>query len=163
MVTRIQIYNQIINLFWTAVCFVPIVRLWYLHYHRTILYVSIAVSLLTVFIPAKYFSKLQVSRSRRFYEALSIKSLQSLTQDGRLVSGLAKKKNQHYRQVKERVVHKNYKSQIATYEKYHMFCLTFFFVSFVYAIHQHAFLISFLVFVSNIIYNVIPILIQQYN
>ncbi len=44
-----------------------------------------------------------------------------------------------------------------------MFCLAFFLASFVYAIYQQAFLISLLIFVSNIIYNVIPILIQQYN
>ena len=155
---RIQIYNLIINLFWTTVCCVPVVSLWYLYYHPAILYVSLAVSLLPILVPAKYFSILQVSRSRRFYESLSIKSLQSLTQDGKLVSTLAKTTNQH-----TRAAHKNYKSKIAMYEKFHMFCLAFFLASFVYAIYQQAFLISLLIFMSNIIYNVIPILIQQYN
>jgi hypothetical protein len=158
LVTRIQIYNLIINLFWTTVCCVPVVILWYLYYHPTILFGSLAVSLLAILIPAKYFSLLQISRSRRFYESLSIKSLQSLTQDGRLVSTLAKSKNQH-----TRAAHKNYKSKIAMYEKFHMFCMAFFLASFVYAIYQQAFLISLLIFMSNIIYNVIPILIQQYN
>jgi len=163
VVTRIQIYNQIINLFWTAICSAPVLRLWYLYYHPTILIVSLAVSLLPVLIPFKYFSILQISRSRRFYESLSIKSLQSLTQDGRLVSALAKKKNHDYRQVKQRAVHGKYKSQIAMYEKFHMSCLLFFFISFVYAIHQQAFLVSFLILMSNIVYNITPILIQQYN
>ena len=146
-VTRIQIYNQIINLFWTTVCFVPVVSLWYQHYHPTILFASLAVSLLPVLIPTRYFSLLQVSRSRRFYESMSIKSLQSLTQDGRLVSTLAKRKNQH-----TRAAHKNYKSKIAMYEKYHLICLVFFLVSFVYAIHRQAFLLSLLIFMTNIIY-----------
>ena len=158
VVTRIQIYNQIINLFWTTVCFGPIVRLWHIYYHPTILIVSLAVSFLPVLIPTKYFSILQASRNRKFYESLSIKSLQSLTQDGRLVTTLAKGKNQH-----TRAAHKNYKSKIAMYEKFHMFCLAFFLASFVYAIYKQAFLISLLIFTSNIIYNVIPILIQQYN
>jgi hypothetical protein len=158
LVTRIQIYNLIINLFWTTVCCAPVVSLWYLYYHPTILFGSLAISLFPGLIPAKYFSQLQVSRSRRFYESLSIKSLQSLTQDGRLVSTLAKRKNQH-----TRTAHKNYKSKIAMYEKYHIVCLTFFLISLGYAIHQRAYLISSLIFISNIIYNVIPILIQQYN
>lgn len=156
--TRIRIYNLIINLFWTTVCYVPVVSLWYLHYHPTILFASLVVSLLPVLVPAKYFSLLQISRRRSFYESLSIKSLQSLTQDGRLVSTLAKRKNQH-----TRAAHNNYKSKIAMYEKYHMICLVFFLVSFAYAIHQQAFLLSLLIFITNIIYNVIPILIQQYN
>ena len=158
LVTRIQIYNLIINLFWTTVCCVPVVSLWYLYYHPAILFVSLAVSILPILIPAKYFILLQISRSRRFYESLSIKSFQSLTQDGRLAATLAKSKNQHTRSA-----HKNYKSKIAMYEKFHLFCLAFFIASFVYAIYQQAFLISLLIFVSNIIYNVIPILIQQYN
>jgi len=163
VVTRIQIYNQIINLFWTTVCFLPIVRLWYLYFHPTILIVSLAVSFLPVLIPTKYFGMLQISRNRKFYESLSIKALQSLTQDGKLVSTLADKENQHYRIIKTRVVHKSYKSQIALYERYHIICLAFFSISFVYAIKQQAFLISFLILFSNIIYNIIPILIQQYN
>ena len=158
LATRIQIYNLLINLFWTTVCCVPVVSLWYLYYHPTILFASLAISVLPVLIPAKYFSLLQISRSRRFYESLSIKSLQSLTQDGRLVTTLAKGKSQH-----TRAAHKNYKSKIAMYEKFHMFCLAFFLVSFAYAIYQQAFLTSFLIFMSNIIYNIIPLLIQQYN
>src|SRR5688572_29658343 len=156
-VTRIQTFNLIINLFWTTVCYIPVVCIWYLYYQPTTLYVSVAVSLSAVFIPAKYFNLLQVSRSRRFYESLSIRSLQSLTQDGRMVSTLAKMKNQH-----TRAAHKNYKSKIAMYESFHMSCLVFFSISFVYAIYQQAFLISLLIFISNIIYNFIPILIQQY-
>ena len=163
VVTRIQIYNQIINLFWTTVCFAPIVRLWYLYFHPTILIVSLAVSFLPVLIPTKYFGILQISRNRKFYESLSIKALQSLTQDGKLVSTLADKQNQHYRIIKKRVVRKTYKSQIALYERYHIICLVFFSISFVYAIHQRVLLISFLILFSNIVYNIIPILIQQYN
>jgi hypothetical protein len=121
LATRIQIYNLIINLFWTTVCCVAVVSLWYQYYHPTIFFVSLAVSVLPVLIPAKYFSLLRFSRSRRFYASLSIKSLQSLTQDGKLVSTLAKTTNQH-----TRAAHKNYKSKIAMYEKYHMFCLVFF-------------------------------------
>lgn len=158
VVTRIQIFNMILNLFWTTVCYVPVVILWYQHYHPTILFASLVVSLLPVLVPARYFNLLQISRRRRFYESLSIKSLLSWTQDGRLVSTLAKRKNQH-----TRASHKNYKSKIAMYEKYHMICLVFFLVNFVYAIYQQAFLISLLIFITNIIYNVIPILIQQYN
>ena len=158
VVNKIQNYNLILNLFWTTVCCVPVVCVWYFYYQPTTLCVSVAVSLLAAFIPAKYFDLLQISRSRRFYESLSIKALQSLTQDGRLVSTLAKMKNQH-----TRAAHKNYRSKIAMYESFHMSCLVFFLISFLYAIYQQAFLISLLIFTSNIIYNVIPILIQQYN
>ena len=157
-VTRIQTFNLIINLFWTTVCCVPVVCVWYLYYQPATLYVSVAVSLLAVFIPVKYFNLLQVSKSRRFYESLSIRSLQSLTQDGRLVSTLAKVKTQH-----TRAAHMNYKSKIAMYESFHMSCLVFFLISFIYGIYQQAFLLSLLIFISNIIYNIIPILIQQYN
>jgi hypothetical protein len=60
-------------------------------------------------------------------------------------------------------VNKNHKTQIAIYERFHLICLDFFFVSFVYAIFQDAFFLSFLILLSNIVYNIIPILIQQYN
>jgi hypothetical protein len=65
--------------------------------------------------------------------------------------------------IKTKLLDKNYKSKIAMYERYHFICLVFFLASFVYAIHQQAFLISLLILMSNILYNIIPILIQQYN
>ena len=162
-VTRVHIYNQIINLFWTAVCFAPLVRLWYLHYVPAILISTLAVCLLPIFIPGKHFGAMQLSRRRKFYESLLIKSFQSFTQDGRLVSALTNKRNKHYRLVRQRATHGAYKTQIAMYEKFHWSCLVFFLVSFAYAIYQQAFLVSFLILISNVVYNVIPILIQQYN
>jgi len=162
-VTRIQIYNQIFNLTWTTVCLAPVVWLWYVHYHATILIVMFSVSLLTILIPAGYLNLLQVSKSRKFYESLAIKSLQSLTQNGGIVLKLANKQNQNYRVIKSKAGFRSFASRIAMYEKYHISCLVFFLISFIYAIYCGELLISFLIFLSNIIYNIIPILIQQYN
>jgi len=163
VMTRIQIYNLIVNLLWTTVCFAPIILLWYLDYNPTILFASLGFTFLVFLIPAKYFDTLQISRSRKFYESLSIKTLQSLTQDGKLISAFAKQRNKNYRLIKTRVLHKNFKSQIAIYERFHFVCLVFFLVSFAYAIYQQVFLLSTLILMANIIYNIIPILIQQYN
>jgi hypothetical protein len=49
------------------------------------------------------------------------------------------------------------------FERYHFCCLIFFQTSSVYACYFEEYLLAFLIFLCNILYNVFPILLQQYN
>jgi hypothetical protein len=53
--------------------------------------------------------------------------------------------------------------KIQMYEQYHVACLLFFSFSAFIGIYNHDFIYTVLAVSANIVYNVIPLLIQQYN
>ena len=53
--------------------------------------------------------------------------------------------------------------QIAVYERFHLFCLIFFLSTMIAAIVHGRISLAILILIANMIYNVYPLLIQQYN
>jgi len=56
-----------------------------------------------------------------------------------------------------------FKKEITVYEKYHYSCLLFFIGTAIYTFSKAQYLIGLSILTTNAIYNVIPILIQQFN
>lgn len=160
---RVDIYNQILNLFWTVIFFLPVIILWFNHYNPTFLFTFTAISLLPFFIPSKYFDLLQISNDRFFYESIGVKAFQGFTQNGRIINSILRKREPGYKVIPNRgSVHK-FKSQIIIYEKYHVSCMLFFAISFIYGILHDKFYLAIFILVSLVLYHIIPLLIQQYN
>ena len=160
---RVQIYNQAINTFWTALCFIPVLRYWIPAYQAWMFFPSLSLSLIPFFIPTEYFRFLQISRNRKLYERLGIKRIQAVTQNGLLIQKFIRKTQPEFRHIKTSKDLRKLRSEIEVYDKYHLACFIFFLISLCLAIKQGTYANSIYISLSNIIYNIFPILIQQYN
>lgn len=157
-----QVINQIINFFWTILCFVPVIYYWAYNY-SVLLYGLILFSLVFAFLPASIFSRLQLSTDKRFYEKCGVKLIQKLVQNGTYANRAVNKNDPQYKVVKNRAQAQNYLNTIAMYERYHLSCFIFFSITFIHALYQQQFVVATLILAANIIYNVCPLLLQQYN
>lgn len=159
----VHLINQTINLFWTGLFFTPIVIFWVRYYDAKIFFFLLGLSLVPLMMNNTSLWVLQLSRKKEFYEQLGIKYFQSITQNGKLVKKLINLKHSGYRIIRNRGDIKSYKNQIRVYEKYHLICFLFFFGSVIFGLIKSEYYLSAWIFLSNICYNIVPILIQQYN
>lgn len=157
------IVNQSINIFYTAIFFSPVICFWKDYYTTVFLKITLYLTILTFFLPSRVYTFLQVSQSSKFYRKIGIPKFQQLTQQGNLAQKLTKYFGGNSSLLsKEQKVDK-LKRQISTFESFHCACLLFFVLTASYALFHQSLIFFFTIIVSNIFYNVIPILIQQYN
>lgn len=155
--------NQGINLIYTIIFCYPIVLFWFRFYQPQSLLVVLGISMIIFLIPTKLFIYIQLSKSRTFYESLAIDRFQYLTQQGKFAKRII-----NYFLIKETFrFHKksitNFKNQIMIFESYHFACLIFFLGSSICAFSMKEYIFTVVIFIANVLYNIIPILIQQYN
>lgn len=160
---EVHLINQAINLVWTALLFAPVILFWFRYYDATIFFCLLGISLLPLLMNEASLRGLQLSKNRKFYEKLGIRKIQAVTQDGRLVKNLTNKRHAGHIVIRNRRDIELYKSQINMYEKYHLICLLFFTGCTIYGLINSEYYLSVWILISNIFYNVVPLLIQQYN
>lgn len=142
--------NQTLNVVWTIIGFFPVCYFWFLHGVDWPFYVLVLFSIASCFLPETIYRKLTISKNQRVYKRLGVKFIRRFAQDGDFQGGRA-------------TGVKAYLSKIQMFERYHFCCLIFFQVSSVYACYFEQYTLAFAIFFCNIIYNVYPILLQQYN
>lgn len=155
--------NQTINLIYTALFFYPVVMFWFNYYSLPILLFMVGISLSVFFLPLRFYAVSQMSKSRAFYERLLIHKIQHFTQQGRYPQRFIKRLSGHDYIAFRRQNMGQFQNQIRIYESYHWACFIFFMITSIYALTQQAYASAILIFASNLLYNAIPILIQQYN
>jgi hypothetical protein len=152
--------NQAINFFWTILCFIPVIGFWMAANSMQLLYILILLSFLSLLIPAKV---LQLSRNPKFYEVLGVKFIRKLVQNGEYANRFIRKNNPQYKLIKDKAHAAAYMRTTIIYERYHFLCFTFFLLSAIYAIITMHYAFFSIIMFANIIYNISPILLQQYN
>ncbi len=156
------IINQSINVAWTILCYIPIVILWHLDYNAYVFWTALAISLIPLVCREAVFNRFQLSNSKQFYKRLGIAYFQRFTQKGMLAVKIIGTLDNSHKNFK-RIDISKFKTEILGYEKYHYSCFLFFSLSAFYALYGHLYVLLLFIFMSNIIYNLVPILIQQYN
>lgn len=116
--------NQLINFFWTIICFAPVLAYWFKAFDAGWLITAIGVSLLSLLIPAK---RLQLSYWPKFYEAIGVRLIRRFVQNGDWANRRSRAKDPEYKHIRNRGHAQAYKHTIAMYERFHMLCLVFFF------------------------------------
>jgi len=139
-------YNQCINFFWTILCFVPVLSFWINNGIDPCLYVFLGISCLVAILPAHIFNRLHISKQKKFYHRIGIKIVQKLVQDGQWRGDF-----------------KSYLKTIAMYERYHWICFVFFTSTTLYGYSSNTWQWRLAISIVNLVYNVYPILLQQYN
>jgi hypothetical protein len=160
---RASFLNFLVNLLWTAICCAPVLVYWVAEGHPLRLYVELGLSLACMFIPTSLLKTMQLSSNRNFYERLGVKQAQFVTQNGKAVNTILRSTDPDYRIVRNRAALSTLQARMAMYEKYHLAGLTFFLITFAEALLSAQYALAALIFIANIIYNVYPILIQQYT
>jgi hypothetical protein len=155
--------NQIINFFWTIVCFAAVVVYWISAGLSSGFYVFIAISFIPAILSQKTLNKLQLSKNTRFYERLGVRVIRRFVQHGDIANRISRKNKPGYQVITQKSNPAAYLKTIAMYERFHLMCLLFFLFTTVAALLDGRFIIAIMVMISNIIYNFYPILLQQFN
>jgi len=152
--------NQAVNFFWTILCFIPVIGFWVVAGNMAYCYVFIGLSVVCMIIPARI---LQLSNTPKFYERLGIKTIRKFVQNGDFANRYIRKGKPAYQIVADRASAMKYMNTILMYERYHFMCFVFFLLTAVYAMMINQYAMAVLIFLANVIYNICPILLQQYN
>jgi len=154
------IFNQLINFFWTGLCFSGIIVYWFDSPSAKPLLPFIFISLASAVIPSKYY---QLSRRPKYYERLGVKKIRYFVQDGNWRWSGSKDKPAPVKLIGSRSQAANYLKTVIMYERYHLICLIFFSLSGYHALIHNRVGLAIIITLSNVIYNVCPMLLQQYN
>lgn len=155
-------YNTIVNFFWSVLVLVPLVVFCYGEMSIKLTLIFLAASFITVFLPRSFFDAMQF-KNRQVYKKIGVDFINRFTQNGIIVNNLVRKRIPGYQVIstKRSSIHKVvYQSYM--FEKFHFTAFVFFLLTTIYALAKGFFAWSLVFFVSNIIYNVYPILLQQY-
>ena len=152
--------NQAINFFWTILCFIPVITFWYGNSSYQMMYALIGISVFSLFVPA---SRFQLSTHVKFYERLGVKLIRKLVQGGDFANELIRRKDPQHKTIKNRAHVAGYQRTVMMYERFHFACFIFFLLTSVFAVIADEYLLSTIILLANIIYNICPILLQQYN
>jgi hypothetical protein len=159
--------NQLINIIWTVASFSLIGVYWGRYYAEngslSTLYTIIVLSMLSYILPKSWLSALTLSDNRKVYERIGVKFILWFVQNGRFVNLVKRKSGTQLGLITSRKSARTYLSTIAMQERYHYSCLVFFMLSALSASLSGKMGIAFGILFWNILYNVFPILLQQYN
>ncbi|RWY47929.1 glycosyl-4,4'-diaponeurosporenoate acyltransferase CrtO family protein [Mucilaginibacter gilvus] len=152
--------NQAVNFFWTILCFTPVITVWANHYSVLWFCVFLMLSVLSQIFPA---SLIQLSSNPKFYERLGVKLVRKFVQNGQYASRYIRKGDPDYKVIKSKTTALQYQNTIIMYERFHLICFIFFVLTAAYALLGSQFTLAIIVLSANIVYNIYPILLQQYN
>lgn len=156
-----ELYNQLLNVFWTALCCAPFLVFWFSNGVDLYFYIFLVISCTPLFAPANFLKKLVVSRKPKFYERLGVKTIRKFVQDGDLIKKASPRESTG--RIRSGRTAKAYLQTIVMYEKYHLLAFIFFALTSCYAAANESWLMLTGMTAANLIYNVCPLLLQQYN
>ncbi|WP_460473700.1 glycosyl-4,4'-diaponeurosporenoate acyltransferase CrtO family protein [Emticicia fontis] len=157
------LYNQLINFFWSIMAFAPVVYFCYQYLPLKLLYLFTGISCIVIFLPNAMLDKIQLSQSCNAYQKIGIRFIKKYTQDGDWVNRFIKTRHTQYKYVENRQAIKKLISKSYMQEKFHYLVFVFFLCLMVYAILLGLFGWAIFIGIANIIYNIYPIFLQQYN
>ena len=158
-----NLYNTLTNFFWSILCILPVYIFCYNFMPLKLLYIFLAISILPVFIPNSLLNKIQLSKSTKIYKTLGVHRVNKFTQNGDLINRIIRKKYPGFKVVSFSVASAN-KLYNHTYanEKFHYILFIFYCLSMVYALVKNHPVWALVFLLCNVLYNVYPILLQQY-
>lgn len=159
----VALYNMVPNIIWSVICLIPVSFFCYHFMKLEWLYVFILISAFTILLPKSFFNLLQLSRTRSVYKKTGVSFINRFTQNGDIINRIIRKKFPDYKIVSKKYLSsKKFMQQTYMFEKFHFLMFTFFTLVSVYALFGHFYLEAFIITITNLIYNVYPILLQQY-
>lgn len=154
--------NQLVNLLWSCLCLGPLLYYCYNNMTPSWLYGFLIISFIPFLLPNVFFDQIQLSASAGFYSKLGTRIVRKYTQDGDVINHWLQLKYPNYSPAQRGSLQEHVRRSYMN-EKFHTGCFLFFLLSSLYAFHQGNWVWGVSILISNVIYNVYPILLQQYN
>lgn len=142
--------NALINIVWTIIGFFPLCLFWYHAGINFSFYTFLLISFLAGCLPNRTYIQLHISKDIKIFEKLGVRFARSFMQTGEFNKNRGKGI-------------KVYLKKLSMFERYHYICFVFFQATAFYACFNQKFLLALLITCSNLIYNIYPIFVQQYN
>jgi Glycosyl-4,4'-diaponeurosporenoate acyltransferase len=156
-------YNMIANLFWSALNLVPISVFCYSLMNLKLFYIFLVPILLTKLLPKSFFDSIQIGRTRAVYKKIGVHFINRFTQNGDIINRLIRKKFPQYKVIAiSKVSVRKLLKQTYIFEKFHFAMFLFFTSTTIYALTQNYLKWALIISITNLVYNVYPIFLQQY-
>ena len=156
-------YNQLSNVFWSVLGFAPIGYFCYTRMDLGWLYLFLALSLPAVLLPHSFYDAMQIGRTTAVYERMGVRIVRKFTQDGDWVNRMIRRRFPTYKVFDSYPSIRRHLRKAYTIEKVHFAFFLFFLYGALYALVKEYFLWAALIMLTNLIFNVYPNLLQQYN
>lgn len=160
---KVEGYNLILNLAWSFIFLFPAVVFCYSKMERSWFIISLSISLVVIFLPVSFFNALQLSQSRLFYKKAGVEFFNQFIQYGTILNRIVKNKFPGYKRFhsKEEAFKKLF-NQTYLFEKFHFIIFIFFIETAFFALINGYYNWMIFFILANILYNVYPIMLQQY-
>jgi len=155
--------NQLINVFWSVISFGPVSYFCYVYMYNQWFYIFLGVSVAGMVIPEKWLDRFTISKSTSFYRKAGVRFAQKFTQDGVLINQFIRKKNPEYEVIRNKKTIEKLRKKGFANEKFHLMMFIFFLLAGIYALICQYWLWGFIILLTNILFNVYPVLLQHYN
>jgi hypothetical protein len=158
-----SLYNLIPTVSWSLACFTPIGYFCYAFMDLLWLYLFLFFSLATLLLPRSFQRWIQLSTKISTYKKIGIRLTKKLTQDGDLVN---RSMQRQFPDQKGTVTQNTLARHLARsyfHEKTHVVMFVFFLLTAVYAVFYNFVAWACVITLTNIVFNLYPIFLQQYN
>lgn len=158
-----MVYNLIPSLFWSAVNLIPIYIFCSNFMGLELIILFSIISLFPVFLFNTFLEKIQIGKTTKIYKDIGVPFINNFTQNGVFVNKLIRKKYPNHKVLPlNRQLFNKHFQQTFLFEKFHLMLFLFFTMTAVYAFSKNYFSWFLVLLITNLIYNMYPILLQQY-
>ena len=156
-------YNMIPNLVWSVIHLAPVTVYCFTAMDRVWVYILLGLSVLAALVPNRFFDHMQLSRTTKLYKKIGILTARRLSQVGDKINRLIRKKYPEHKIIRDYKNREAYIQRTYFYERFHFIVLVFMLAASVYAFLQFDYWWALTFIISNILYNIYPMFLQQYN
>ena len=110
-----------------------------------------------------FFDRIQLSKTTSIYKKIGIRIVKKYTQDGDLINRLIRRKFPRYRIFDYNVSIQKHLNKAYSMEKIHFSMFLFFLLTGIYALTQGYVWWAVIITINNLVFNLYPNFLQQYN
>ena len=151
------------NLSWTIVHLAPVTIFSFNKMLPLWVYVLLGVSLLASLLPASFYKRIQLGGGVQVYKRIGILWIRRFSQDGDIINRLLRKRFPGYKVISEASGVRRYILRANMNERFHCGLFAYMLGAMVYAIVEEQYLWAVAMAVNNVLYNLYPMFLQQYN
>jgi len=161
--TTLALYNMVPNLLWTAINLLPIVVYCFTRIETTYVYSLLAICSLPFFLKKSSIDHLQIGKTTAIYKKLGVPWINKVAQNGVIINSLVKIRFPEYKGVtNQQASISRLITQTYMFEKFHLVLFLFYTAILVFSLVNQDFYWACVIFLTNILYNIYPNLLQQY-
>ncbi|HMH23032.1 MAG TPA: hypothetical protein VK563_14710 [Puia sp.] len=156
-------YNAIPNFFWSVLHLGPVTVFCFTKMEPAWLYIFLGAAILSGLVPNSFLDRIQLGSAARIYKRVGIMVIRRYSQDGDWINRRIQRRYPGYKVIGVAGAEKKYIQRTYIFERFHFIGLCIFLFTAVYAIaHGHGWW-ALLICFSNLLYNLYPMWLQQYN